>query len=264
VTHAGSNIGFLVRALDRSVKFRARDLFRAPGVRIALLASAIVTVVGVALTPVRDSVGPANVAVMFAIVVGLAGSSAGPASGIATGIWAALTFAMLHSVPHGLPTVEEGQDALTALLLLLTGWISGLVNSRLTSAARRLERVDDDLERLSRVGEVAARRRDRDEVIGAAIEEVMGELRLRDAFLEHGPPGGKWRSLGRNGVIEGVPSSATNARLGQVLADGVAVEINDSSRLVLIGDPAVEIEPRQLHVAIALADYMIVVAGLDN
>ena len=99
-------------------------------------------------------------------------------------------------------------------------------------------------------------------MIGAAIEEITAELRLKDAFLEHGPPHRPWRTLRRSGLIEEASGEVTARDLGRVLSEGVAFEIDDCSRVVLVGDQDVEIEPRQLAVAVAVADYIVAVAGL--
>lgn len=257
MTHAGRNIDFLVRAMDRAFGTRVKDLARDTTFVITAAAFVLVGVLGLVLSPIRDTVGPENVALVLAIIVGLVGSSAGPVPGLVLGGWAALVFALLHSVPLGLPALESEQDAVTAGLLLVSGWVGGMISRRLTAASQRADVYADDLDRLSRVGDVAAHTRDRADVVNAAIEEISGELRLKDAHLEEGPPDKSWHELGRNGLIDGLATDELDDDLPLLLAEGVAIELGPSSRLVLMGDPEVDVNPRQLRVVTALADYII-------
>jgi hypothetical protein len=260
MTQTGSNIDFLDSAVNRFVRTNVRPWLSRTNTEVTLLGVAICSAVAVALLPVRDSMGQANVGLVLALVIALVGSYAGTAPGLVTAGWASLLFVVLHSSPHGFPTTDEKQDAVTAVLLLLTGAISGLVNRRLATITRRGEILDDDLERLHRVADVARRSSSSAEVIDAAIEEISGELRLADAFVEDGPPSRPWLELGHNGRIHGISANDHDDRLAKKLANGVAIEIGSDSRLVFIGNPRAKVEPRQLRVVVALADYAMIVA----
>lgn len=261
MTHAGRNIDFLDSALERFVQTTIAPWLRRTNTVVTLLGAAVCGALAVALLPVRDSMGPANVGLVLAFVIALVGSYAGTGPGLVTAGWASLLFVVLHSAPHGFPTAEEKQDAVTALLLLVTGAVSGLIHRRLAATRRRGQILDDDLKRLHRVADVARRSSGTTEVIDAAIEEISGELRLADAFVEHGPPSRPWLELGHNGHITGV---AANDHLAKKLAEGVAFEISSDSRLVFIGNPSAEVHSRQLRVVVALADYAMIVAGREG
>jgi K+-sensing histidine kinase KdpD len=264
MTQAGSNIDLPGSAVDRFVRANVTPWLSRTNTEVTLLGVAICSAVAVALLPVRDSMGQANVGLVLALVIALVGSYAGTAPGLVTAGWASLLFVVLHSAPHGIPTAEEKQDAVTAGLLLLTGAISGLVNRRLAATRRRGEILDDDLKRLHRVADVARRSTGASEVIDAAIEEISGELRLANAFVEHGPPSRAWLELGHNGRIRGISANDHDDRLATKLAVGVAIEIGPDARLVFIGNPQVKVEPRQLRVVVALADYAMIVACRES
>ncbi len=121
-------------------------LVMAGGVFAALL-------VPMALAPVREQVGQANVALLLAGVVVIAGAAGGRRAGMATSVVAVLAFNFFHTRPYLSFTVDGAHDLLTLGLLLA----AGAVASEAAHRHRRALREEDEARRtVARVGRLAS------------------------------------------------------------------------------------------------------------
>ena len=226
-----------------------------PAARITVVASSLATLIAVALIPVRDSVGTANIGLLLGIVVAITGSRGGIGPGLATAVWSSVLFALLHSVPHGLPRIEDEQDAATALLLLVAGGLAGWFHRRAVRLEHRVRDSRYELQRLHQVAEAAAGPSSTSEVIDVIADAVSAELRLADCYWEPGPGAGPWRELHHNGLIDGLGHDADPETLAKVMSRGVAIDLGAAGRLVLIGRQGARPSPQELQIGVILADY---------
>jgi K+-sensing histidine kinase KdpD len=223
-------------------------------IRTFLVGAAGLAVLALALIPVRESIGVANVGLAMAIVVGIVGSRAGLAAGVATAAWAAVLFALLHSVPLGLPRLEDEQDGVTAMLLVITGVLTGALHRRSQQAERRTRDAGYDLARLHRVADLAAHGGAASDVLVAAVDEIVAELQLKRCWRTESTER-EHAELQRNGLIAGLPVDADPELVGKALAAGVAIDLGPAGQLLLVGRPGVNPTQRQLRVAVMLADF---------
>lgn len=249
-----ANARALLGGADRALTAPWRRLGRheARDVAVGFVALSVLTL---ALIPVRDSIGVANIGLAMALVVAGVGFRAGLAPGVAIALYATALFVLIHSAPHGFPRVEDEQDAVTAVLLIVTGVFSGLVHHRSRRLEDEVRHGTYALHRLHRVGEVASTERSLDAVMETVAQEVASELRLAECRWHPGAPPGDVLELHHNGLIDGVAPDATSAEIGAALAEGVALRVGAVGHLWMNGDQGHEITGEQLRVAVTLADY---------
>lgn len=245
----------LARAVDDGVRRPLELVARHERVRVTLIAVAVLTALAIAVIPVREQVGPANIALVLVVVVGIVGSHAGPWPGVATAVWAAGLYTSLHAVPHGLPLVEDGQDALTAVLLVAAGVITGSMHGAMVRVRRLLQSAQHDVARLHGLAEIALEGASTEDLVATAGRAIRAELRLLDWEWERPPGPTPWPELEHNGLIAGAPGTTDPERLGELLAGGVALSLGGRGRFVLHGRPDTRVTPRQLKVAVILADF---------
>lgn len=109
--------------------------------------------VAMALAPVREQVGQANVALLLAGVVVIAGAAGGRRAGMATSVVAVLAFNFFHTRPYLSFDVDAEHDLLTLVLLLGAGVAASEVahRQRRAGAVERAARAS-----VARVGRLAA------------------------------------------------------------------------------------------------------------
>ncbi|HEX7135483.1 MAG TPA: DUF4118 domain-containing protein [Iamia sp.] len=105
------------------------------------------------LATVRDEVGQANVALLLAGVVVIAGAAGGRRAGMATSVVAVLAFNFFHTRPYLSFTVDGAHDLLTLALLL----VAGIGASEMAHRHRRALTEEDEARRtVARVGRLAS------------------------------------------------------------------------------------------------------------
>lgn len=243
--------------LDRFVGRRWHDLTASPGRRATLAGAAAVLALAVALIPLRDSAGTANVALALALIVGVAGYTAGIGAGMVVAIAAASGFTLLHAVPHGLPAIEDEQDAITAALLLGTGYASGWVHRRRERLQDRIQRSEYGYARLHELAVVVADPPPDTDLLQRAADLIREEVGLRECFWEVGAEREQRVQLNHNARLAGTTGDADPARWGEILAEGVSIPSPLDGRFVLVGDPGAAPTRRQLRNAVIMADMAV-------
>ena len=251
-----ARLSSLVRSADSAIAGPGKFIMSHRRLKRILLGVAACSAIALALVPFRDSVGSANIALALVIVVGLVGSSEGVVAGLVTALWAAALFTLLHAIPHGHPRIEDEQDAVTAALLIGAGIISGLQQTVTERLRIRLLDTSYGIARIHQVAEAAIGNRTDDDIMLVACEQIRSELRLADCTWEPAEvDSGEWHELQHSGSIRGTGPRTDPKRLGELLVDGVAIDLGAAGRLLLRGRADSRPSPHQLKVAVIVADF---------
>lgn len=213
--------------------------------------------VPMALAPVRDQVGQANVALVLAGVVVIAGAAGGRRAGMATSVVAVLAFNFFHTRPYLSFDVDAEHDLLTLALLLLAGAVASEVAHR----HRRAIREEDEARRtVVRVGRLASWLTHPDGDVAARTEEmVRAELGPGIAVRVEIPAGPEVvPRVHRDGSLE--PEPGSRVRRSAALHDGpvafpIAFAGRVAGRIVVVAPPGV-LAPEAVATVAILADQV--------
>ncbi len=212
-----------------------------------------------ALVPLRDTLGPANVALLLTVLVVLAGLVGGRFGGGLAGVVAALSFNFFHTKPYLTLRVSDVHDVVTVCLIAAIGVGIGQVG---VAMSHRRVRDGEHIAALHGLEGVAALVAD-----GAAPADVLGAIR-QELVTRQGvqsvdfisPPDDRARPvLHRDGHLR--TTSMVHTGHGFALPpDGVAVPVvvDGATRghLVVRGGPLTPVSLEQRRVMVALADEL--------
>jgi hypothetical protein len=156
-------------------------------------------VVAMALVPVREQFGGANVAIVLVIII-IAAAAGGRLAGGVTGLVAAMAFNFLHTEPYLSLRIHAGRDVFTVVLLVVVGLIVGQLAQVYGGTRKRSEQRLADGQVLERVARLVAEDAPAPEVWAAVRAGLIDVLRLADCHFELGPDTGRVH-IGRNGRI---------------------------------------------------------------
>ncbi len=264
MTRVQANVTQLVQSMDSLTQRPSRYLASHPRARVTAAGMAIASLLALVLIPVRDSIGTANIALALVVIVGIVGSSQGIGPGLVMSVWAAMLFSLLHSVPHGHPRVEDEQDILTAGLLIAAGAITGWAHNAFARLRDQLQDANYGLARVHRVAEAVLSEGATEDVMSIATDQIAAELSLLECRWERSPTPGRWRELRHNGLIAGTGAHTEPDRLGELLEEGVEITMGSAGSLILAGRPGHHPSPRQLKVAVILADFASAAAAAQS
>jgi hypothetical protein len=215
--------------------------------------------VSVALSPFRNDIDNANLALILVFVVVCAAIVGGRAAGAVAAITATLSFDFFLTRPFVSMRIESADDIETVLILLAVGLVVGEVAARGRRSRRDRERAAEAILRVHRVAEKVATGDPLVEIARAVRSELSALLMLRDCWLELSPFQWPLPRLERAGTIE----ADEHRWLGRGFAMpefGVQLPVleggREVARLVLIGDPDVAVTLEERVVAVALADQL--------
>jgi K+-sensing histidine kinase KdpD len=232
--------------------------------RIFAAAGAIVAVlVGGLLAPLRDWLGPANVALVLALVVVAAAVFGGRVAGGVTSIAAALSFDYFHTQPYYSLRINDREDVIAAVLLLVMGVAVGQLAMMRHGSRHELQVHAKGAAHLEDVAAVVAAGANLDEVWPVVRRALVDQLDLVGARFEPAPFHEQFTPLGRDGQI--AATSLTYEHGGFTLPPtGVVVPVVASGqqlgRLVLLPELHRGTTRAQRRVAVALADQLAVAA----
>lgn len=226
-----------------------------------------VPALAVALIPLRAHVAGTNIALILVVaVVAVAVSGRRGAAALAA-VSAAFWYDVFFTVPYNSPAIANGQDGLTAALLLVVGLVVGQLASWARSQRDEARRGRVDIGRIHYAAELAAQGESVDHLILAVSLELRDLLFLRDCRFtsgvsdEHLPTLDhdarvRWGDLGWGTGTLGLPSK------------GVTLAAHGQGRVVgtftLLPTPGVLLGEDRLLVAVALADQVgAALAGLQ-
>jgi hypothetical protein len=216
-------------------------------------------VVGVALVPFRRDLDNAHLALILVLVVVLAAIVGGRAAGAIAAVTATLSFDFFLTRPYNSIRIESADDIETVLILLAVGLLVGAVAARGRRSRDDRKRAAAAIERVHRVAAKVAGGADLDEIVAVVIAEVRALLQLQDCWLEL--PSAFWPvpRLERGGTIE-AGEHQWLARGFTLPQDGLQLPVlvagDEIGRLILIGDPVVDVTLEERIIAVALADQL--------
>jgi hypothetical protein len=156
-------------------------------------------VVAMALVPVREEFGGANVAIVLVIII-IAAAAGGRLAGGVTGLVAAMAFNFLHTEPYLSLRIHAGRDVFTVVLLVVVGLIVGQLAQVYGGTRKRSEQRLADGEVLERVARLVAEDAPAPAVWEAVRAGLIDVLHLADCRFEPGPEAGRVH-IGRSGRI---------------------------------------------------------------
>jgi K+-sensing histidine kinase KdpD len=242
-----------------AIRRRPRD----PDVAASLVLTAIgvlgALALSVAMIPLRDHLHNDNMALVLVLPVLVAAVVGGRRAGAATAVTAALCFDFFFTRPYLTLRIASGNDVASMVALLAVALVSAEVGIRARRGGRSARSASEDLERLCRVIELAARTDVVEDVVSSVRAELIGLLGLDDCTFSTAAPDSQHPHLGIHGAIEAMPLVATQGDF--VLPAGV-VELEVAGRdhhygslVLFVGEP-VRAPLQKRVVAVALADQL--------
>jgi uncharacterized protein DUF4118 len=211
------------------------------------------------LVGVRGEIANANVALILVVCVLVGAWWGGRAAGAASAFVAALSFDFFHTRPYNSLKMTDGNDIMSAVLLLVVGFAVGEIAVR----GRRARSVRDDerrqLHRLDRITGLVSHGTDIDGLLAAITAELIATLGLRDCYFERAPYLGRFDRMERTGTVATRVHHYTHdgfelSREGtELLVEGGGKVLG---RFVLLPEPGVGVSPGRRIIAIALADQL--------
>ena len=210
-----------------------------------------------ALVSVRSAFGATNIALVLVLVVLIAALTGGRTAGAVAAASSVLAFDFFHTEPYLSLTIDSTDDLITTILLLPIGLLVGTVAARARAARRDAAASHDQMHRVHRLAELAARGEDPAVVLDHAQQELIDLLRLTGCRFEALPYETDLPLLERSGAVltnrhrytlDGFELPANGVAL-PVLARGRPV-----GRFVLVPTPGSGVSLERRIVAVALAD----------
>lgn len=170
------------------------------------------------LAPVREQVGQANVALLLAGVVVVAGAAGGRRAGMATSVVAVLAFNFFHTRPYLSFDVDAEHDLLTLVLLLAAGGAASEVAHRHHRALAEEDAARRTVARIGRSAFALAHPGDGD-VVSRTEDLVRAELGPRATIRVEIPVGPvEIPRAHRDGSLD--PEPGSRVRRAAALHDG--------------------------------------------
>jgi hypothetical protein len=211
------------------------------------------------LVGVRGEVQNANVALVLVVVVVAAAAIGGRGAGAVAAIAAALSFAFFHTRPYLRLTVASSDDIETTALLLVVGLLVGHIATSGWRARAAAAASSDEIRRIHRIADEAARGESTNDVILAAEDEIRQVLALRSCRFEPGATADVLARVERDGHVE-TRVWRLAARGFELPTEGVELPVygrgQQLGRFVLKPAPGVGVSPEQRLVAVAIADQV--------
>ncbi len=225
---------------------------------VAGLGAITVLVVAGVLVPLRDWLGPSNMALVLVLVVVGAAAFGGRLAGAVTSVVAALSFDFLYTQPYLTLRINEREDIITFVLLLVVGVAVGELAALRASSRRDAVLRARSAARLEAVTSLVASGADVDEIWPVVRDALVEQLDLVECRFEpspYGPP--RLTELEHTGHIAGnelhwvpggfelptagveLPVSQAGHRLGRIVlmpTHGTGTSIADRRAAVALAD----------------------------
>lgn len=216
-------------------------------------------VVAMALVPVRDQFGSANVTIVLVLVI-IAAAAGGRTAGAVTAAVAALSFNFFFTEPYLSLRVHSGRDVITVVLLVVVGVAVGSLAQAFGVAKVRSEQRRADSALLERAARVVAAGAPSSEVWDVVKGGLVDELQLVDCQFEPGGETGRV-VLARSGRIMSEHLEFTGDTFS-LPPEGVDVPVVFAGRqlgaMVLVPRPKTGLQIEERRMAVALADLLAV------
>jgi len=216
-------------------------------------------VVAAMLVPLREELVGTNLALILVVVVVLAAVAGGRGAGAVAAVVSVIAYDFFLTRPYLSFQIDSADDLETAVILLVIGVIVG----QLVTVARRSRvaaaRGSDEIARLHRVAEDAARGTGVDELVARVEMELKGLFGLELCWFEQPPYEPLAARLERSGAIVGASLHAVGGGFA-LPAAGIELPVmgrgREFGRLVLIPKAGRSASIEERIVAVALSDQL--------
>lgn len=234
---------------------------RQSGDSLAVAAGGAIAVFGLAaaLVPLRDTLGPANVALLVTVVVVLAAVGGGRTAGALSGVVGAITFNFLYTKPYLTLRVNDSKDVATIVLIVVIGLGVGQLTSLRTRQQRAHTTGLRSLRGIEGIAALASSGAGADQLWDAIRTELIDSLHLTDARWEQGEPEPGRATIDREGHLDISRHAFTGH--GFALPDnGAQVPVVAGGRrvgqIVLEAPPLTTVTIEQRRAVLAMADQL--------
>lgn len=223
----------------------------------------VVVAVAMLLTPVRDALGSANVALLLTLVVVGAAAIGGRIAGTATAIVGSLGFNAGYAPPYGTLRIDAPRDILTCVLMVVVGVAVGQLAHRARDLGRRVTSGEVGLRHISELRELVAHQSEPDEIIERANGFLIEQLGLRScSFNWEDPTSDSAAAPAELGPSGAIPGPLRHVHGGfQLPPDGVSLPATSSDgrivgRFVLEPTPGKGVALADRELAVLVADVI--------
>lgn len=232
------------------------DTNKGDSLAVAAGFSALAIGLAAALTPLRSTLGQANVALIMVLLVVVAASAGGRIGGALTAVAASISFNFFHTKPYLTVRIDHPRDITTVVLILAVGLAVGELGvARARQSATRRSHLRS-IRSLEEVGAMVSAGASAEAVWPAVRDALVSTLGLRsarfDRYVHHPLPiverDGSVDVTNRRYVGEGFALPETGAALN-VSSDGEFL-----GQILLVPDASVGVSREQRRAAVAIAD----------
>jgi len=218
-----------------------------------------VPLVAACLIPLRQHVDNTNIALILVVAVVAVSLTGRRLAALLAALSAAFWFDFFFTVPFNSPTIANGQDALTAALLLIVGLAVGEMAVWALRQRDDARRGRHDVARIHRAAELMAQGESTDRLVHAVSLELRDLLSLRDCRFDAGPPDPQLPHLDHDGCVRWGQLQWGTATMG-FPTKGVTLEAHGNGQAVgsftMVPRVGYPIGEDRLVVAVALADQV--------
>ena len=211
------------------------------------------------LIPLRSHVDNTNIALILVVAVVAVALTGRRLAAALAALSAAFWFDFFFTVPFNSPSIANGQDALTAALLLVVGLTVGELAVWALRQREDATRGRRDVARIHRAAELMAQGESNERLVHAVSLELRDLLALRDCRFEQGPPDPSLAHLDHDGRVRWGELEWGTATLG-FPNKGVTLEAHGNGQAVgfftMVPRPGQVVGEDRLVVAVALADQV--------
>lgn len=226
------------------------------GLAIGILGAIVLSGV---LTPLRDHVDNAMMALALVIPVLIAAVVGGRVAGAWSAVVAAICFDFFFTKPYLSLRIASQDDIGSFIVLFIVAMITAEVGIRARRGGAAARDSRSELDRLYRVAEFSARGGDVDDVVSAVRAELIGLFDLADCVYEAAPTSLELPRLGTRGSLEGADLIIRSHDF-VVPTGGVELPVVGRGqvfgRLVLYARDGTEASIEKRLVAVAIADEL--------
>ena len=152
----------------------------------AAFGSIAVLAVALALTPLRDSIGATNAALILTLVVVGAAAAGGRVAGATTAVVGSLGFNAGFAPPYGTLRIASPEDVLTCVLMVVVGVAVGQLAHLATVRGRRSSRDRVGLRHVGDLRDLITDRAPIPVIIERSAAHLVEQLGLASCFFVHG------------------------------------------------------------------------------
>jgi hypothetical protein len=202
--------------------------------------------------PLRTRLPNTDLALVLVVLIGVVGWVSGARPSLLAAVGGAAAFDLLDTRPYGTLSISRADDAVTALILVLTGILAGLGAARLARYRRTEDNRNDAFAVVMEASGLVATGQDRQLITAALAAEILQELELADCRFDPRPPSGGRPGVARDGSLVGLMPAGE-------LRSGAQIDLPIWSHGDVVGHYRMVLgrhrpTQRELRVALSLAD----------